>query len=152
MPLSVNRATLDDLDAVAPLFADYRRFYAQTRDVPTARAFLAARLGNDESVVFLARLTDGTPAGFTQLYPTFSSVRAGRVWVLNDLYVAEHARRRGVAGALLQAAEAFARADGALRLELETTPDNFNAQALYRKLGWRPYDDTLRFRLPLDPA
>ena len=61
----------------------------------------------------------------------------------------DEARRHGVARALLLAAADFARADGALRLELETDHDNANAQALYRAMGWTPYDGTLRFRLPL---
>jgi len=146
---TVRRATIDDLDAVVPLFDGYRQFYAQPSDHGTARAFLSARLQRDESVVLLAHLDDGTAAGFTQLYPTFSSVRAARVWVLNDLYVDVGARGHGVARALLRSAEDFARGDGAIRLELETTPDNATAQALYDATGWQPYDETLRYHLPL---
>lgn len=149
MTASIHRATLDDLDALGPLFDGYREFYEQPSDEELAREFLAARLQRAESVIFLAALDDGTPAGFTQLYPTFSSVRAARVWVLNDLFVAPGARKRGVAQALLDAAATFARGDGAIRLELETTPENATAQALYRATGWREYDGTLRFHLPL---
>jgi GNAT superfamily N-acetyltransferase len=149
MNITVHRATLDDLDMLVPLFDGYRSFYDQPVDSARSRAFLDARLQRDESVIFLARLDDGAGAGFTQLYPFFSSVRAARVWVLNDLFVADDARRRGVANALLDAAAAFARDDGAIRLELETTPDNASAQALYRAAGWHPFDETLRFRLPL---
>jgi GNAT superfamily N-acetyltransferase len=90
--------------------------------------------------------------GFTQLYPAFSSVSAAHVWILNDLLVLPDARRNGVARALLSAAADFARADGALRLELETDHDNVTAQALYRAMGWTPYDGTLRFRLSLQPT
>jgi GNAT superfamily N-acetyltransferase len=149
MTVSIHRATLDDLDALVPLFDGYRGFYEQPSDAGLARDFLAARLQRGESVIFLATLDDGTPAGFTQLYPIFSSVRAARVWVLNDLFVAPGARKRGVAQALLDAAAAFARGDGAIRLELETTPDNGTAQSLYRNAGWREYDGTLRFHLSL---
>ena len=149
MTTTIRRAGLDDLGTLVPLFDGYRTFYEQPVDSARSRAFLEARLARDESVVFLAELDDGIAAGFTQLYPMFSSVRAARVWVLNDLFVAPVARRRGVAGALLDAATAFARGDGAIRLELETTPDNASAQALYRNAGWRLYDGTLRFHLPL---
>ncbi len=147
-PLTTRFATLDDLDAVAPLFADYRAFYAQPHDVAIARDFLQARLSRRESTVILAHL-GGVPAGFTQLYPLFSSVRAARTFLLNDLFVAAHARRQGVAQALLSAAAAFGRTEGAIRLELETMPDNHAAQALYRAEGWMQYDETLRFQLPL---
>ncbi|QDH70715.1 GNAT family N-acetyltransferase [Marilutibacter alkalisoli] len=148
MTLTIRRATLNDLDALAPLFAAYRCFYSQAPDLALARGFLQARLQRGESVVFLAGL-DGAPAGFTQLYPMFSSVRAARVWVLNDLFVDSAARQHGVARALLRAAADFARADGAIRLELETTPDNLAAQTLYEDQGWQQYDGTLRYHLPL---
>ena len=80
---------------------------------------------------------------------TFPSLRAGRAFVLNDLYIDIAARRLGLARALLQAATDFARTDGAIRLELETDPDNRSAQALYRHMGWEAYEGTLRFRLSL---
>jgi ribosomal protein S18 acetylase RimI-like enzyme len=149
MTHAIRRATHDDLEALAPLFDAYRVFYGQGSELAAARDFLAARLQRGESVILVAHTQDGTAAGFIQLYPMFSSVRMARIWVLNDLFVADHARRRGVARALLGAAAGFARNDGALRLELETTPDNAGAQALYRECGWQVYDDTLRFHLPL---
>jgi len=142
------RASLEDIDALVPLFDAYRQFYAQPSDPEMARTFLTERLQREDSVLLLARIADGV-VGFTQLYPTFSSVRAARVWVLNDLYVEPAARGRGVARALLQAASDFAFDDGAIRLELETTADNIGAQALYHATGWQLYDDTLRFHLPL---
>ncbi|UNK49137.1 GNAT family N-acetyltransferase [Lysobacter sp. S4-A87] len=148
MPLEIRRATLGDLDQLAPLFDAYRMFYEQPQDPALARGFLHDRIQRDQSVVLLAMI-DEAAVGFTQLYPTFSSVRAARVWVLNDLYVAQGARRQGVAQALLTAAAMFARDDGAIRLELETTPDNRNAQALYESGGWQLYDGTLRYHLAL---
>lgn len=149
MSISVRRATLADAEAIAPLFDLYRQFYEQAPDASLARRFIEARLAGDESVIFVAADGDRL-VGFTQLFPSFSSVRAVRIWVLNDLYVVREARRRGVARLLLDAAAAFGRGSGAARLELETDHDNRSAQALYRHLGWEPYDGTLRFRLPLD--
>ncbi|GAA4870785.1 GNAT family N-acetyltransferase [Luteimonas vadosa] len=151
MSLAVRRAGVDDAEAIAPLFDAYRVFYGQRSDRAAARTFLSARLQRDESVILLARHGDDI-AGFTQLYPMFSSVALARTWILNDLFVAATCRRAGVARALLGAAAEFARADGALRLELETTPDNAGAQALYRSAGWQDYDGTMRFHLPLAPG
>ena len=132
---TIRRATAADLPALVPLFDAYRRFYGQPGDPARAGAFLCERLERGESVVLLAE-RDGAAVGFTQLYPLFSSVRTARLWVLNDLFVAEAARRGGVARALLDAAAAFARADGACGLMLETTRDNAPARALYRAAGW----------------
>jgi GNAT superfamily N-acetyltransferase len=97
--------------------------------------FLRERLTREESVVLLAE-RDGAAVGFTQLYPLFSSVRTARLWLLNDLFVVESARRSGVARALLDAAADFARRDGACGLMLETGRDNVAARALYRAAGW----------------
>lgn len=148
MTTMVRRTGLTHLDVVARLFDQYRGFYGQPSDPVLARDFIRERMERDESVILLAWVDDAA-VGFTQLYPAFSSVSASRVWILNDLLVLPEARRKGVARALLSAAADFARADGALRLELETDHDNATAQALYRAMGWVPYDGTLRFRLPL---
>lgn len=135
MAITLRRATLEDLDQIAPLFDAYRRFYSQPGDLQRARDFLGERLGHGESVVLLAEL-EGRIAGFTQLYPMFSSVRTARIWILNDLFVDEHARRHGVARALLDGAASFAREQGAAGLMLETSRDNAPARALYRAAGW----------------
>ena len=151
MPPAVLRAQPHHLDALAPLFDAYRQFYRQPSNLDAARRFLANRLEADESVIFLARLPGAEAfAGFTQLYPFFSSVRMRRVWVLNDLYVAPEARRSGVARALMDAARDFARDDGAASLELATETSNARAQALYDDLGYERETDYWHYALALD--
>jgi ribosomal protein S18 acetylase RimI-like enzyme len=135
-PLRVRQAGLADVGVVAPLFDAYRGFYGQASDIALAQAFLRERLALGESFILLAERS-GAAVGFVQLYPLFSSVRARRILVLNDLYVDERARRTGVAQALLREAEALARELGTLRLVLETAEDNRTAQRLYERLGWR---------------
>lgn len=136
MSTTLHRAGLADLDALAPLFDAYRVFYGQASDPALARAFLGERIANDESVLFLATDASGRGVGFTQLYPLFSSVRARRTWLLNDLFVATDARRGGVAQALIASATDFARHSGAARITLSTAHTNTAAQALYERLGW----------------
>lgn len=141
MNMNIRRAGADDLDALAHLFDAYRQFYAQPSDVPGARAFIEARLVNNESVIFIA---DGpkAAAGFTQLYPLFTSVGMQRLWLLNDLYVAADQRRTGAATALMAAAHAHAIETGASGVMLETQKTNAAAQALYRRLGYRRNEET----------
>ena len=135
--MNIHQASLADLDSLAPLFDGYRQFYGQPADLGKARSFLAERIERDESLILLARDDAGAGAGFTQLYPLFSSVRAVRTWLLNDLFVASASRRQGVAAALLKAAAEQARERGAASLSLSTALDNAPAQALYESLGWR---------------
>ena len=135
--MRIDQATLHDLDALAPLFDGYRQFYGKPSDLAGAREFLTARLRLNESLILLARDAHGEALGFTQLYPLFSSVRMVRTWLLNDLFVAAPARRRGVARALLEAAAVHAKKLGAASLSLSTAHDNLPAQALYEALGWQ---------------
>lgn len=136
MSVTVRRAAAGDLEALAPLFDRYRQFYRQPADLAGARAFLGERLERAESVVFIAE--QGSDAvGFTQLYPSFSSVSMAPIYVLNDLFVAQAARRQGIGARLLAAAVEHAREVGAVRLTLSTAVDNVTAQALYESAGWQ---------------
>ena len=148
MSATIRAATIADLDAVALLFDAYRQFYGQPADPARARTFIGERLRRGDAVILLAQ-RDGAVAGFTQLYPLFSSVRTGRIWQLNDLYVAPPARRHGVGRALLDAARDHAAASGALGLQLETQRGNAAAQRLYAALGWQRDDSSHVYTLTL---
>lgn len=147
--VSITRSALDDLDALAPLFDGYRVFYGKPSDLAKANAFLRQRLANGESVIFLARDADGSALGFTQLYPSFSSVSARRLWILNDLFVSPDARRRGVAKALLGRAREHGTETGVVRLVLQTARDNAQAQALYESVGWVRAEGMYEYALEL---
>ena len=133
--MRVRQATAVDLPVLVPLFDSYRQFYGQPADAPRAYAFLAERFLRAESVVFLA-FDRAQAIGFVQLYPSFSSIRTAPLIILNDLYVAHAARRAGAGQALVEAATAHAKAQGAAGLILSTATTNTPAQALYERLGW----------------
>lgn len=136
MTVTIRQATIDDLMALTPLFDSYRQFYDQPSDLDLARRFLRDRFAHAESIIFIAQGDDGGALGFTQLYPSFSSTRAARIYVLNDLYVAPVGRRRGVGAGLMAAAAAYGRAVGAVSLGLSTATTNLTAQSLYAAQGW----------------
>ena len=142
------RAELGDLDALVPLFDGYRRFYAQPSDPDGARTFLADRLKRGESVIFLA-VVDGVIAGFTQLYPSFSSVSLTRSWILNDLFVAVEGRGSGAGRALVERAERWAVETGAKGLTLTTQLTNLAAQRLYETCGWTKDEEFFHYRRSL---
>jgi len=132
----VRRAAPEDLDALSVLFDAYRVFYEKESNPEGARTFMSSRLAKGDSVIFIAEDASGEHLGFTQLYPLFSSVRMKSVWLLNDLYVAQGARRRGVGHSLMIRAQAFAKETGAAGLELATAKDNEEAKSVYHDLGW----------------
>ncbi|HEY0666339.1 MAG TPA: GNAT family N-acetyltransferase [Gallionella sp.] len=134
--ITVRQAVLSDIEALIPLFDSYRQFYGRPSDISAARVFLLDRFNHGESFLFIAHVGN-TPVGFTQLYPSFSSASLARVFVLNDLFVHEQARRKGVASKLMTAATEFAKSLGAVRVSLSTATTNQTAQALYQSARWK---------------
>lgn len=148
MLLDIKRVTKEDVAMVALLFDAYRCFYQQPSNLPAAFEFLDQRISNNESVIFLAIL-ENEAVGFAQLYPVFSSVSLRSAWLLNDLYVAEHARKQGIGEALLQQAKQFGMETRAKYILLQTADDNYTAQSVYEKNGWIKMHDFF-YEYPLD--
>jgi ribosomal protein S18 acetylase RimI-like enzyme len=147
--VDIVRAGPEDIESVARLFDAYRVFYRQKSDLAAARDFIGERFRRGDSVIFLAR-NGGEAAGFVQLYPSLSSVSMRPIWILNDLFVSPTARNKGVGRKLMDRARDFARASGAVRLELTTEKTNTTAQALYRKSGYALDDVFYKFILTVD--
>jgi len=147
MNIEIRKASVEDAAIVALLFDSYRSFYKQAPDVDAAYNFIKERLQQNESVIFIAFIKDNA-VGFVQLYPIFTSVGMKRAWLLNDLYIHVSSRGKGVATALLDAAKEFAKNTGSKWLMLQTASDNYTAQALYKKNGWKKETDVFyRFDL-----
>lgn len=151
--IEVVRATIDDLPQIVPLFDAYRQFYKASSDLESARRFIQAHFEQQTSVIFLAFGTNEQSErqawGFTQLYPSFSSVSMKRLWILNDLFVAPEARRAGVGRALLERARRFAEETHAKGLTLQTATDNDAAQAVYEANGWQRETEFYAYNLYL---
>jgi ribosomal protein S18 acetylase RimI-like enzyme len=146
--IQINRVSLEQLEKVVPLFDKYRQFYKQSTDLAGARAFLEERLRREESVIFLALDSNaGKGAGFTQLYPTFSSISMRHQWILNDLFVSEEYRGQRIGHRLLEAARQQAIETKAKGLSLSTAVDNYTAQKLYESFGYKKDNDFYNYDL-----
>lgn len=146
--VTVIKAGLNELGLVTRIFDKYRMFYKQTSNLKEGRKFIQERIKNDQSIIFLAvenKIDDVKPLGFVQLYPSFSSVTMKKLWILNDLYVEQSARRKGVAKALMEKAKEYALETGAKGLTLETAIDNYNAQVLYESMGYKKDDECYHY-------
>jgi GNAT superfamily N-acetyltransferase len=130
----VSRATVSDLADLHGLVEKYRAFYKQPENDKTL-SFLEERIGKEEAIAFIARV-EGQAVGFTLLYPTFSTVSLSNIWLLNDLYVEESSRGKGIASELMEVAESAAKSAGATRVFLRTANDNLPAQSLYEGRNW----------------
>lgn len=136
MPPTVQLATTLDREALAPLFDSYRQFYEQAPDLEAARRFIEDRLNKSDSDILIARNGEGEAIGFIQLYPTFCSIAAKPIAILNDLYVHSSHRKTGVASLLMDEAQRLGQKRGWAYLLLSTAHTNTRAQALYEQKGW----------------
>lgn len=149
-PFVTRQATIKDLDQLVQLFDQYRIFYEQESDKEAVTEFIWNRFEHSESIFFLTiHRETGKAAGFTQLYPSFSSVSMQRIWMLNDLFVDEKFRGNQVGGLLLDAAKEYAILTKAKRIELATAHTNLIAQGLYEKKGYEASAAFLNYSLTL---
>ena len=134
--MEIVKATQEHLEEVSRLFDLYRQFYECAADLELATRFISDRIEREESDIFVA--IDGDKAsGFVQLYPSFCSVDAVKIFILYDLYVDANIRNSGIGEKLMNVATAWAKSNGAARLDLLTAHDNLIGQHLYEKLGYK---------------
>jgi GNAT superfamily N-acetyltransferase len=135
--VSVRPATADDLPALLPLVRGYCEFYeADPPDdglLEMSRALIAAP--DAEGMLLVAEDEGGEVVGFAAVGWKWSSLKAARVAVMEDLFVAPKARSAGHATALISACAERAREHGAPTLEWVTATDNERAQRAYARAG-----------------
>lgn len=146
--VEIKQASMVDLQGLAEIFNLYRIFYGQDSDVEGAASFLFERFEHRESIVFIARDSKQKQIiGFTQLYPSFSSITMKRSIILNDLFVIESYRNQGIAQLLLDEAKKYTILIKAKGLELSTALDNTQARRLYEKNGYIKDDEYVHYFL-----
>ena len=137
--MNILRAELIHLEDLIPLFDGYRVFYKQETDLARTRTFLTERLKNQDSVIYIVYV-NGKPVGFTQLYNLFSSVSMERMYLLNDLFVDDNYRGKGIGEALINEAKKLCVTEKQKGMAIQTAKDNL-AQHLYQRLGFEPDPD-----------
>jgi GNAT superfamily N-acetyltransferase len=134
--LEISPITAEEFEELLPLIAAYQRFYeAEEIDEERNRSFFRRFLAPSEDGLLIGARAGGRILGYACLYWHFGSLEATETVLLNDLYVEEDARGRGVGRALIEAAAEVARERGAPYVEWSTAPDNEAAQHLYDTMG-----------------
>jgi GNAT superfamily N-acetyltransferase len=119
-----------------PLIAAYQSFYeVEEIDEGRNRDFFLRFLAPSQDGLLLGARREGRLVGYACLYWHFSSLEAVECVLMNDLYVSERARGRGVGRALIEATAEVARERGTPFVEWSTAPDNRAARRLYDSTG-----------------
>ncbi len=141
-------ASLEHLDHLLPMFIRYRELYGAMPQLDASKDFLIERLNNKEAIVLIAFEND-TALGFSLVYPSFSSVSLRPIWIINDMYVAEDARRKHVANQLLQAIAEQARENNVVRLRVSIHATHDIAQRLYESADFLEDQHFRSYILPI---
>jgi GNAT superfamily N-acetyltransferase len=135
--MHIDVVTEADLDELLPLMRGYCEFYEVTPS-DDALTDMALTLMDDpdlEGLQLIARDDDGRALGFATIFWSWSTLSAGRIGVMNDLFVHPDGRGAGYAEALISACVDQARERGADTLGWQTAKDNHRAQAVYERVG-----------------
>jgi diamine N-acetyltransferase len=154
MTIVVRLASDSDLDTLVQLNQFVQSVHAEfypddfyaTADADGLKALLAPRLAN----VAIADV-DGLPVGYiwfeAQKRPANPFSPSSRCLFVHHLSVLPDARRRGVAGALMAHAEAYAEVEDIDEIALSHWAANVRAQQFFAARGFSPYRILLRRKL-----
>ena len=129
---------LDERADWEPLWKGYQTFYKVIISDETTAVTWARLHDPSEPMGVLGAYVDGRLTGIAHYVFHRSCWTAGDYCYLQDLFVAERARNRGLGRALIAAVEEKARAQGASRIYWLTHETNADARSLYDKLAERP--------------
>jgi len=135
--IAVRQAAAADVPTLVDLMAEV---YGES-SVPLDRAWAAQSFRDllrnpSHGPVWLLEV-DGSPGGHVVLSVRFA-MEFGGLGYIDDLFVKQDYRRRGVARAGLDVLLEDCRRRGCRAIHVEVAPDNVAAIALYRSSGWAP--------------
>ena len=140
MDVAFKLADAADADLLLGLMREFYELEHMAFDEPAARAALLQILG-DESFgrVWLIRVGGGA-VGYVVMTLGFSLEFHGRDAFVDELYIRERHRGRGVGGRALELVEGACRSLGVSALHLEVERANAKAQSVYRRAGFKDHD------------
>ena len=158
MNITIREACIDDYDQINVLFTDeliYHiaikpQMFQMAEPVMTLQWF-KDQLAYKQSVLYVAEL-DSALIGLIQLLlrqnpddPIFVERRYVHI---EELYVAEPYRGRGVGRSLMETAKAWATKQGATSMDLWVWSENKSAITFYQNLGYRQVRQVWQIELP----
>ena len=140
METSFRPAEPSDADALVEMM---RGLYEHDRtpfDEQSHRAALAQLFGTESYGLTCLLLSGGEVAGYVVITFGFSLEFRGRDAFVDELFVKDEFRGRGLGSAAIRFAEGLCRERGVRALHLEVERGNTGAQSVYRRAGFKDHD------------
>ncbi|HEX8116591.1 MAG TPA: GNAT family N-acetyltransferase [Pyrinomonadaceae bacterium] len=133
-------ANPSDADALAEMMRDFNAHEGIAFDEAEVRAVLAQLFADDSLGLACLILLNGEVAGYVVIAFGFSVEFRGRDAFIDELFVKDEYRGRGLGAAAVGFAEGVCRARGVRALHLEVERQNTRAQSVYRRAGFTDHD------------
>jgi GNAT superfamily N-acetyltransferase len=148
MTIEIRSATEADVGILLSLIRDLAIYEKKPISVVQATEEDLKRDGFGLNRRFEARLAfiDGKPVGFTLFFPDYSTWEGRAGLFLEDIFVAETARRRGIGRALMADLAAIALARDWRRINFRVLTWN-PAREFYHSLGFAHIEEWLPYRI-----
>ena len=146
----IEPATERDLPIILRLVKSLAEYEHLAHAVVATEATLRESLFVRRAAEVVIGYAGDEPAGFAVFFPTFSTFLGIPGMYLEDLFVDPKFRRQGLGEALLARLARIAVERGCGRLEWSVLRWNELAIGFYEKLGARPMDDWVPYRLTGD--
>jgi ribosomal protein S18 acetylase RimI-like enzyme len=133
--------TADTIDRVLPFMSRLYEQDALNYDTARARRVAEWLLANpDHGAIWLIQ-SEGADCGYLAVTVCVSIEFHGRFAMLDELYIDESARRRGLGPEAVAFAIDWARQRGFAAIRLEVAEENVHAQHVYAKQGFSVHHD-----------
>jgi GNAT superfamily N-acetyltransferase len=144
--IRIRFAALDDAGLLLRLIRDLAAYErAPNAVVATEEDLRRYGFGPERQFEALLAFLDGEPAGFALFHPRFSTWLGRPGMYLEDLFVTQAARGKGVGRRLMTRLAAIAVKRGWERIDFQVLDWN-PARGFYRRLGMEHLGDWLRYR------
>lgn len=148
MALTIRFATAADAAIILRFIKGLAEFEREPDAVKVTASELAAQMGApDPPFECLLAEDDGAPRGFALFYRNYSTWTGRPGLYLEDLYVLEEYRGRGIAGAFMRRLREIAAERGWSRIDWAVLDWNTAAQSFYREQGARPLEQWTLWRI-----
>ncbi len=137
--IAIRPAVAADVTVLRAMLQALSRHSGGAGDAASADSLLAHGFGNRPLFYALIAEEADHPLGMIIYYPDFSTLRGLPGLYVQDLYLDDNARGKGLGPMLLKHAAAAAQRDwGAQYLTLAVEAQNLGAVRFYQKLGFQP--------------
>lgn len=137
MMVAIRQGTFGDIPRIAELISQLAIHEGvEPPDPARLVLILEAIIGTGSSTYLLAE-EDGRAVGVMQLRWGLSTWSAAPYGYIEDFFVVEDMRRKGIGKAMLEMACHLARERGCMELSLDVRQDNEKARRFYAKNGFR---------------